>query len=294
MRVTNSLTQATLTNNVETSLANLNEVSTEISTGKKLNNPSDDPAGAAYSMSLRASLVDNSQYQANVNQAATFLTASDSALGDVANAIRSARQIASAAANSTQTPDSLNALSAQVDGIISSVIQSANSDVHGKYLFGGTETKIAPYVDDATAHTTGPVYQGNLGNVTATVGKNNNLNIGTPGGPVFDALFATLKDLKANLASGSINGMSADLGKLDTNLSGVSGARAYIGAQINTVSNVKQNLGRAEGSYKDAIANVEEVDLAQAYVKLQSAQNVYQASLVAVAKGYQHSLADYL
>ena len=294
MRVTNSLTQATLTSNVETSLNNLNSVSTEISTGKKLNSPSDDPAGAAYSMSLRASLVDNKQYQANVNQAKTFLTASDSALSDVSNAILSARQIASAGANSTQTPDSLTALSAQVDGIISSVIQSANSDVHGKYIFSGTMTATPPYVDNATAHTTGPVYQGNTGNVTATVGKTNSLNIGTPGSAVFDSLFSTLKDLKANLASGDINAISSDLGKLDTNMSSVSAVRANIGAQITTVNNVTQNLTRAQGSYQDAIANVEEVDLAQAYVQLQSAQNVYQASLVAVSKGYQHSLADYL
>ncbi|BDI28298.1 flagellar hook-associated protein 3 [Capsulimonas corticalis] len=294
MRVTSSLIAATLAANVETSLSNLNAVSTEISTGKKLNNPSDDPAGAAYSMSLRASLVDNTQYQTNAAQAKTFLNATDSALSDVSNAILSARQIASAGANSTQTPDSLAALSAQVDGIISSVIQSANSDVHGKYLFSGTETKTAPYIDDATAHSTGPVYQGNTGSVTATVGKNNNISISTPGSAVFSGLFATLNDLKANLASGDINAMSADLGKLDTNLSTVSSVRANVGAQVNTMTSVTQNLTRAETSYKDAIANVEEVDLAQAYVQLQSAQNVYQASLVAVSKGYQHSLSDYL
>ena len=294
MRVTNSLTQATLTSNVETSLTNLNTITTEISTGKKLNSPSDDPAGAAYSMSLRASLVDNTQYQANADQAKTFLTASDAALSDVSNAILSARQIASAGANSTQTPDSLNALSAQIDGIISSVIQSANSDVHGKYLFSGTQTTTAPYIDDSSAHFRGPTYQGNDGSVTATVGKNNNLTIGTTGDSVFDGLFSTLTDLKANLASGNITALSADLGKLDTNTSTVSAARANIGAQINTVTSVTQNLTRAAGSYQDAISNVEDVDLASAYVQLQSAQNVYQASLVAVSKGYQHSLADYL
>ncbi|MCW3061556.1 MAG: flagellar hook-associated protein 3 FlgL [Capsulimonas sp.] len=294
MRVTNSLISATLASNVETSLNSLNAVSTEISTGKKLNNPSDDPAGAAYSMSLRASLVDNSQYQANANQAKTFLNASDSTLADVADAIRTARQIASSGANSTQTPDSLNALSLQIDGIISSVIQSANADVHGKYLFSGSQTKTAPYIDDAVAHSTGPAYQGNTGSVTATVGKSNNLTISTPGSTIFDGLFSTLKDLKANLASGDINAMSGDLGKLDTNLSTVSSVRANIGAQVNTMTSVTQNLSRAESSYKDAIANVEEVDLAQAYVQLQSAQNVYQASLVAVAKGYAHTLADYL
>ncbi|MDQ2686656.1 MAG: flagellar biosynthesis protein FlgL, partial [Armatimonadota bacterium] len=70
--------------------------------------------------------------------------------------------------------------------------------------------------------------------------------------------------------------------------------RATVGAKMNEVDSTKQRLTRAQGDYQNAVSNVEDVDLATAYVQLQSAQNVYQASLVTTSKAFQHSLSDYL
>ena len=287
MRITNSLQYTDLQNNIETSLNNLNTVQNQISTGKKLTTFADDPAGASQSLALHSALIDNNQYQRDAVQANSFLSASDSALSSATSIIQSARQIAVQGANSDQSPDSLAALSSQVDGLTSQLTQIANSDLHGKYLFGGTNTTTPPY--DAAQ-----TYTGNTGAVTATLGPNYSLTLNTPGSTAFGPAFTALQTLKTDLASGNVTAISADIAGADTALSAVSTARATIGSKINEVTAVTQRLTRSQTNYSDAVSSIEDVDLATAYVQLQSATNVYQASLSTTAKAFQYSLADFL
>jgi len=293
MRITDSLRYGSLQGNIENSLQNLNTVQQQISTGKKLTTFADDPTGASQSLALRSALGDNTQYSRDADQAKSFLSASDSALGDATSLVQSARQIASQAANSDQSPESLAALGDQVDGLTRQLTQVANSDLHGKYLFGGTNTGTPPY--DAAQ-----TYQGNTQSVSATVGPNYQVALNGDGSAAFGPAFAALKSLKADLTAAGAGpprapaALSADLQKFDGGLAAVSTARATAGAKINQVSTVQSQLARAAGTYQDAISNIEDVDLAQAYVQLQSAQNVYQASLSATAKASQYGLADFL
>ena len=287
MRITDNLRFGGLQSNIETSLETLNTVQNQISTGKKLTTFADDPAGASQSLALHSALIDNNQYQRDATQASAFLSASDSALSSATSLIQSARQIAVQGANSDQTPESFAALSSQVDGLTSQLTQIANSDLHGKYLFGGTKTTTQPY--DATQ-----TYTGNTGAVTATLGPNYSLTLNTPGSTAFGPAFTALQSLKADLTSGNVTAISADIAGADAALSAVSTARATIGAKINQVTTVTQQLTRSQNEYNDSVSGIEDVNLATAYVQLQSAQNVYQASLETTAKAFQYSLADFL
>jgi flagellar hook-associated protein 3 FlgL len=293
MRITNSLEFGNLQQNIETSLENLNTVQEQISTGKKLTKFADDPAGASQSLSLRSALADNTQYQRDADSAKSYLSAADSALSSVNTIIQSARQIAVQGANSSQSPDSLTALSRQVDGIIQQVTQLANTDLHGTYLFGGTQTKTPPY--DAAQN-----YQGNAQPLSAGIGPGYSIQTSTVGSDVFGPAFAALQSLKQHLSdaatgtAGALDGISSDITKVDSGLTAINAAQAIIGAKSDEVNTVKQQLTRAQTGYESSISNIEDVDLASAYVQLQSAQNVYQASLATTAKAAQYSLTDYL
>ena len=287
MRITNTLQYTTLQTNIETGLENLNTVQGQISTGKKLTTFADDPAGASQSLALRSAEGDNTQYQRDGDSAKAFLSAGDSALGEATSLIQSARQIAVQGANSDQTAASFAALSDQVNGIITQLTQVANTDVAGKYVFAGTNTKTPPF--DAAQ-----TYQGNSGAVTATIGPNYHLTLNQPGDATFGPAFTALKTLQTDLTAGNVGAISNDLGQIDTSLSTLSAAQATVGAKTNAVTAVQSNLQRAQISYQDSVSNIEDVDLATAYVQLQSAQNVYQASLSTTAKAFQYSLADFL
>ena len=294
MRVTDSLRVGNLQRNIQAGLSNLNTVQNEIATGKRVNTVSDNPTGASQALALRATLVDNAQYQTNADAANSFLSASDGALSDATNALQEARTIAVQGANGTQTPQTLQALGTQVSGLIRQLTQDANADIHGKYLFGGTLTQSPPFQAPATGTDPTPTYAGNSGAVSAIVGKNNVLQLNTPGDQAFGGAFKALQDLQNNLASGTQAAISASIGAVDAQVTAVSSVRASAGAKLNDVTLLKQNLTRAQGEYQASDDNIESVDLAQAYVQLQSAQNVYQASLVTTSKAFQYSLASYL
>ncbi len=287
MRITESLRYGSLQGNIETSLNALNTVQSQISTGKKLTTFSDDPAGASQSLVVRAALDDNKQYQRNVTQATAFLSASDAALSSASSLLISAKQISVQAATSTLAPDDYTALQNQVDGLTQQLTQIANSDIHGKYLFGGTATKTPPF--DASQN-----YTGNTGAITSTLGPNYQVTLNSSGAATFGPAFDALKSLKADLASGDATAISADIAKVDAATSGINAQRASVGAKLNGVSDVQTRLTRAQGDYGDTISGIEDVDLATAYVQLQSATNIYQASLSTTAKAFQYSLADFL
>lgn len=287
MRITNSLQYTSLQGNIENSLETLNGVQRQIATGKKLTAFSDDASGASQSLALRSALDDNKQYQRDVDQAKSFLSAGDTALSSAGDLLRSARQIAVQGANSVQTPDQNAALVAQVNGLVSQLTQIANTSLHGKYLFGGTQTKTAPY--DANQN-----YQGNSAPLTAEIGAGYSLQINTVGSTAFGPAFSALTSLKADLAAGSATAVSGDIAHVDDALTTLNGVRANLGAKTNEVDGVRQRLTQAQGEYESAVSSIEDVDLATAYVQLQSAQNIYQASLSTTAKAFQYSLADYL
>lgn len=293
MRVTDSQRVDGLRRNIEAGLENLNSVQNQIATGKKVNTLSDDPTGSSQTLALRATLVDNAQYQRNADAASSFLTATEGALGSATNLLQQARTIAVQGASGTQSPETMTALSAQVDGLIRQLTQAANSDLHGKYLFGGTQTQTPPYPAPSGTDPT-PSYIGNSGTVNAVLGKNDTLPLNAPGNQTFDAAFKALQDLRNNLTAGSQSAISASIGAVDGQITAVSAVRAAAGAKLNEVTTTKQNLTRAQGEYEAAVSNIEDVDLAQAYVQLQGAQNVYQASLVTTSKAFQYSLASYL
>ena len=293
MRITNSLQYGNLQQNIETSLENFTAIQGEISTGKKLTSFADDPAGASQSLSLRSAAADNTQYQRDADSAKSYLSAADAALSNVTTVVQSARQIAVQAANSSQSPASLSALSSQVDGIIQQVTQLANTDLHGTYVFGGTQTKTPPF--DSAQN-----YQGNTQPLAATIGPGYSIQTSAVGSTVFGPAFTALQSLKQHLAdaaagtAGAFTSLSGDIAQVDSGLTAISTAQATIGAKSVETDAVKQQLTQAQTGYQTAISNIEDVDLASAYVQLQGAQNVYQASLATTAKATQYSLTDYL
>ncbi len=287
MRISDTLRYQNLASNTDTDLQNLSAVQSQVSSGKQLQTFSDNPAGAAQSLTLRSALGDNAQFQRNAASASAFLSATQGALSTATSVVQSARQIAVSGANSTQTPGSLAALGDQVDGVIQQLTQAANTQTQGRYIFGGTSTTTPPYDNAQT-------YQGNTGALSAALAPTQSVQINTAGSAAFGPAFTALQSLKTDLAAGDAAAISGDIGKVDTALSALNDASATAGAKAGQAAAATANLSRAQSDYQSSISSIEDVDLAQAAVQLQADQNTYQASLEATAKSFQYSLSDFL
>ena len=292
MRVTESLIYNQLNNDVNTSTNNYTVLEQELATGKQINEPSDNPAGASQAMTIRALLVNINQYQTDNSDAQSYLQYSDSQLNSVETLVQQARTIAVAAANGgTETADQQTAYSQQIQSIIGQLTTLANSEYNGQYIFSGQQTGTAPYTAGDATHT----YNGDEGALTATIGQNSTVQINTPGDQIFQPQFAALEQLNTDIKAGNFTAISnTDLGSIDAGLSTINNVRSGIGTSVDSLQSNATALTNTQQNYQTSLASVEDANIATVYTQLQVAQNVYQASLVATSKAVQYTLAQYL
>ncbi len=80
MRITNSMIQNNVMYNINNNLYTMNTIYSELSTGKTIQSPSDDPIGASNAMKYEAYLSDIEQYSSNANDAYAWMEVTESAL----------------------------------------------------------------------------------------------------------------------------------------------------------------------------------------------------------------------
>ena len=123
----------------------------QVSTGRRINVASDDPAGAGQMISLNHILASNAQYTNNINNATTRLSSEQSVLNSVGNVLDSARSMAIQGINGSLAGSDRSAMATQLGQLRDQLVQLANaSDANGNALFAGTSTSTTPFVKSAS------------------------------------------------------------------------------------------------------------------------------------------------
>jgi flagellar hook-associated protein 3 len=125
----------------------------QVSTGLRVNRPSDDPAAAANMVVSLASSANVDQYTSNVSAVTAQMQSADSALSTTTTALNTAITLGTSGAGSTVSAANQQAIAAQVQGILTSVIAQANSAFQGVYLFAGSASSTPPFVAASTTYT---------------------------------------------------------------------------------------------------------------------------------------------
>lgn len=146
-RVSNNLRTAVATQNLLQTQVGLLKVQNQLATGKTLSTPSDDPGSAAIIQSIRKTLEQRDAYLANLKSAQSQLGTVDTTLGELADLLREADQIASANVGSDVSPDARASAAAIIGRIYSQAFSLANRQFEGAYLFAGDRSTAAPFVE---------------------------------------------------------------------------------------------------------------------------------------------------
>ena len=144
-RVSTLMRADSVTQQVSRAQANLLQVQEQLSTGKRINRPSDDPSGASAAQQLQKTLEQRQAFAANIDAARSQLSEVDSTLGDLNDLLQQAQQIASANAGSDVTPEARTAAAAVVQSLYSQAVQVGNKEFNGVYLFGGDKATAPPF-----------------------------------------------------------------------------------------------------------------------------------------------------
>jgi flagellar hook-associated protein 3 FlgL len=156
MRVADSVTNGTVSNNMQRTFARIHRFQTELATGTKILNPSDDPVGASQSLMLRSDIRNVEQYQRNVEDGLGHMNYVDSVLNDMVDATIQVRGIAIQGSSDTVNPADREILAKQVNEVLEFVARLSQSKYKGEFVFAGTETFESPYemVRDASGNIT--------------------------------------------------------------------------------------------------------------------------------------------
>ena len=122
------------------------DTQTQISSGKRINSPSDDPVGAAVSNSTRAALAQFDQIKSNQDRATYLLNLGESTLGQMVNVTQQVKQQLIAAGNGTYSNADRASIATSLQGMLSQLVGLANSsDGSGGYLFAGSSETTPPF-----------------------------------------------------------------------------------------------------------------------------------------------------
>ena len=290
MRVTSGMSQRHVLSDLRRVQERLAAAQSQVSSGKRIEKPSDDPLGAERAMRLKDQLESTSAYRTAVDESRSWLDATDTGLESLGNVVQRVRELTLQAANGATTPAGRQSIKLEVDQLTEQLKTTLNSAYDGRRLFSGTATDTPPY-----SAATGDAYQGDAGAVVRQIGPGVSVQVNITGDDVLSGLLPTLRTLSAHLQSNDVTALqTTDLQALDAGFDNLTAKRAQVGAITNRVDAAGQRLDDVYDVASAFLSKTEDADLPQALTDLSAQQNALQAALRGGATLIQQSLMDFL
>jgi len=128
----------------------LQQAEGQISSGYRIQQPSDDPAAVAEILQTQAAIANNQQIQTNLSSVSSEVNTADSALQTAVQAVENAISLAAQGASSTVSAETRTTLAQQISGLQQTLVGIAQTSVNGRYIFSGDQDSQAPYKLDPT------------------------------------------------------------------------------------------------------------------------------------------------
>lgn len=253
-----------------------------VATGLRISRPSDAPADVGRLRALDASLARLRAGETAAARAGALLQATESGLGEAANLIDRARDVALAAANAPLSAADRVAAAEEIAGIRAQLLQIANGEVGGVHLFSGFRTAAAPFLPDGT-------YVGDDGarEIEALPGMRVTINV--TGAQAFGAaggtdIFALLAGLETDLRANDVAAVAARLPDLDAAGGQIRRARVAAGVQIDQLETAATARADALFLAYQARSGVRDADVARAMTDMMQAEQALRAALAVAAR----------
>ncbi|WP_151733758.1 flagellar hook-associated protein FlgL [Paenibacillus tengchongensis] len=304
LRVTSNMMNSQLLLNLNRNARTMNDTQLQLSTGRKINKPSDDPVGITYSLRYRADLSANEQYQENVDSATSWLDYNDTVMTQAGEVVQRLRELTVNGANGTNPQTALDSINEEVAQLKEQLVDIANSQFNGKYIFNGQQYNVKPYdfptgVDGALDTSGAAQVITDDGLINYTVGDSVQLPINNTGNEVFggtenDNIFKIIDRISSALSDGNTAAVSGELANLESRNDKMLAVQANIGARTNRIELMQNRLSNLEVNLTDLQSKTEDADYAEVVMNSKIQENIYNASLSVGAKIIQTSLVDFI
>ena len=269
----------------------------QLTTGRRVNQASDDPAAAAQEVNISSQMNAGDQYLRSISSISSELQTADSSLNSAVTALQSAISLGTEGANGTLSQQDRNTIAQQVQDVSQLVLGVANLSYNGVYVFAGTADSQPPYVVDNTGTVQ---YQGNDNVNSVEIAPGQSVAVNQPGSQLFSAagasVFTALSDL-ANTLQDS-DSTSEDIGNAVTQLRGaydqLTAARTFYGSTVDQLLSTQDFLNNEKVQLSNQQNSTIGVDMNAAVTNLTQAEQARAATVAAAAGMNNVTLMDYL
>ncbi|SQB35763.1 flagellar hook-associated protein FlgL [Clostridium cochlearium] len=144
MRVTNRMLANNFLTDMTTNLNNLQTLQQQLTSGKEIRRPSDDPLKVARAMQLHSEIGINKQYNENIKDTLSWLEQTDTALGQLGDQSQRIRELLVSAGDIAYGTDERKKINDEIKEIIGQMSQTLNASFDGRFIFGGTRGTSKP------------------------------------------------------------------------------------------------------------------------------------------------------
>ena len=276
---------------IRTTDARLQEAQRRVTTGKRIEKPSDDASGTRELIGISGLRRGIAAYTRNLDVANGALASAEAAYDGLGDLAQTAKTLAIQGATSALDPAARETLAATVATLQERLVSLGNSQApDGRYLFGGRATDRPPFVRTEE----GLAYNGDDVRPTAETGPGENAVVGETGGAIA-TLFDRLASLSKSLRSGDVPSLSKDrLAEVDDSLDAILAARGDVGRRMDGLERTRATHARRDEEFANRASDVGDVDYASAIVDYTAAQSAYQAALQVAQRGFSNGLMDFI
>jgi len=292
-------TQVSRMNDLQTSIAQTQQ---QISTGKQVNLPSDDPTAYAAIQTLKNKQSSLTQYGRNITIAQQSLNLEGTALTQTSSLLSRLKELTIQADNGTNNKADRQAIAAEMTQIKDQLISLANTtDANGDYIFGGTKSQVQPFTPSSDG--TQVDYAGddgrrnvNIGDGISTAMASNgqevfmSVPVGSP--PIQKNIFDMVQSAITDLNNG--NAPTTSDGDFQAAIDHISIYESINGARMNKANTAQQSQQAQMTQLQEAQSSLEDTNVTAAATKLSQETLDLNASEAAFSKITQLSLFNYI
>lgn len=307
MRITNSTLSTNYLRNLNRNLELMQKYQNQLSSGKEVSKPSDNPLLVSKIMDLNNNILQNEQYNKNISDTLGWVNTQDGALKGVTDTLNRVRDLIIYGANGSLSETDRAAIKDEVVMKIQELADILNTNFDGRYIFAGQKTTKMPFsvVDDTLIYNAdGTPGDGSEKNISREISKGVTIDLLTNGSSITTADSAANKELGA-LLNNIVKALDGDgldtealsgelLSDIDIHLDNVLRVRSKIGAIHNRLEAAESRNESENINLNSLLSQREDIDIAEKYMEYSVMKTVYQASLATGAQILQPSLLDYL
>jgi len=333
MRVSTFIVFERISRSIQDNLRKIFEANEQISSGKRINRPSDDPVAMSRIMDYRLGISSNRRYLNNIDDAASYLEFADGIMDSTAGSLMRVKELALTALGGAVSAAELDDISREVGEITDHLLNLSNSKFNNRYVFSGFRT-------DTPAFSNALAYQGDTGTIEININESSRVATNIPGTEAFaytsggvesiqladgryvyyspgagttmnveirasdnvtvldsfsfDNFMQMTQIMENALASGDLQRVEALLKPLDDAMAQVSDVRSTLGARLNYLDVNRSDNEDSTLNLREVLSNTEDVDMVEAVNDVARAEVALQAMRESGATVISQSLLDFL